>query len=113
MPGFGDPNAPANKHVAPQYLADKVPQNPSGDPVTVGIPNIVTTILASYRGYDTLGEVTVIFTAGIGVLLLLGSPARHEPPASSEQPKPHRRSRRPRRPRKPKADAGGTGEGPA
>ena len=34
-------------------------------------PNVVTAVLASYRGYDTLGEVTVIFTAGIGVLLLL------------------------------------------
>ena len=96
MPGFGDPNTPANKHVAPQYLADKVPQNPSGDPVTVGIPNIVTTILASYRGYDTLGEVAVIFTAGIGVLLLLGSPARNENPAPSEQRKPRRRPRPPR-----------------
>ena len=36
------------------------------------MPNIVTAVLASYRGFDTLGEVTVIFTAGIGVLLMLG-----------------------------------------
>ncbi|MBA7536435.1 hypothetical protein ES705_28699 [subsurface metagenome] len=35
------------------------------------VPNMVTYILADYRGYDTLGEVTVIFTAGVGVLLLL------------------------------------------
>jgi len=89
MPGFGDPNAPANRHVAPEYLADKVPQNPSGDPVTVGIPNIVTTILASYRGYDTLGEVTVIFTAGIGVLLLLGASGRQRQPPPGEVPAPH------------------------
>ena len=33
-------------------------------------------MLASYRGYDTLGEVTVIFTAGIGVLILLASGLR-------------------------------------
>jgi len=91
MPGFGDPNAPANKHVAPEYLADKVRQNPSGEPVTVGIPNVVTTILASYRGYDTLGEVTVIFTAGIGVLLLLGATARHGAPAPGDTPAPHLR----------------------
>ena len=32
---------------------------------------MVTAVLASYRGYDTLGEVTVIFTAGIGVMVLL------------------------------------------
>ena len=35
------------------------------------VPNVVTSVLADYRGYDTLGETTVIFTAGIGVLLLL------------------------------------------
>ena len=33
---------------------------------------MVTAVLASYRGFDTLGEVTVVFTAGLGVLLLLG-----------------------------------------
>ena len=38
----------------------------------MGIPNLVTGVLASYRGYDTLGETVVIFTAGLGVLLLLG-----------------------------------------
>ena len=35
------------------------------------VPNMVTYILADYRGYDTLGETTVIFTAGISVILLL------------------------------------------
>ena len=42
----------------------------------IGIPNVVTSVLASYRGYDTLGEVTVIFTAGVGVMLLLGGRRR-------------------------------------
>ena len=64
MPLYGDPDAPANKHVAPRYI------DQSG--VEVGVPNIVTSVLASYRGYDTLGEVVVIFTAAIGVLMLLG-----------------------------------------
>jgi len=36
-----------------------------------GLPNVVTAVLASYRGYDTLGETAVIFTAGIAVLLIL------------------------------------------
>jgi multicomponent Na+:H+ antiporter subunit B len=94
MPGFGDPNAPANRHVVPEYLADTVRQLPSGDPVRVGIPNIVTTILASYRGYDTMGEVTVIFTAGIGVLLLLGAAARHGSPSPGQTSAPHLRLRR-------------------
>ena len=64
MPHFADPNAPVHKHVAPQYLATSADQ--------IGIPNVVTAVLASYRGYDTLGEVAVIFTAGIAVLGLLG-----------------------------------------
>lgn len=64
MPVRGDPNAPVHTHVAPEYIAEA--------PIETGMPNIVTSVLASYRGYDTLGEVTVIFTAGIGVLALLG-----------------------------------------
>lgn len=63
MPYFGDPSAPIHRHVVPRYLQE------SG--AEVGLPNVVTSVLASYRGYDTLGEVTVIFTAGVGVLLLL------------------------------------------
>lgn len=63
LPAFGDANAPAHTYVAPRYLGDSE--------VEIGIPNVVTSVLASYRGYDTLGEVTVIFTAGIGVMLLL------------------------------------------
>ncbi len=64
MPAFGDATAPIHQHVAPVYLAE------SGE--LIGIPNVVTSILASYRGYDTLGELFVITTAGIGVMLLLG-----------------------------------------
>jgi multicomponent Na+:H+ antiporter subunit B len=64
MPNYGDPNAPIHQHVAPRYIEQ------SGD--EIGVPNIVTSVLASYRGYDTLGEVTVIFTAACGVLALLG-----------------------------------------
>ena len=68
MPRFGDANAPAQQHVAPRYLRQ------SG--TEIGIPNVVTSVLASYRGYDTLGEVAVIFTAGIGVWCLLGGSRR-------------------------------------
>jgi len=64
MPAFGDPNAPVHQHVAPHYI------NESGK--EIGVPNIVTSVLASYRGYDTLGETAVVFTAGIGVLALIG-----------------------------------------
>jgi len=64
MPFYGDPDAPIHQHVAPLYLAEAMPET--------SVPNIVTVVLASYRGYDTMGEVTVIFTAGIGVMMLLG-----------------------------------------
>lgn len=64
MPALGSGAAPANVHVAPRYLNESMGE--------VGVPNVVTSVLASYRSYDTMGEVTVIFTAGIGVLALLG-----------------------------------------
>ncbi len=70
MPAFGEPDSPSQTHVAPRYIE-------KGQSET-GVPNLVTAVLASYRGYDTLGEVTVIFTAGIGVLLLLGRGRRKE-----------------------------------
>jgi multicomponent Na+:H+ antiporter subunit B len=65
-PRLGDPEAPVHQHVAPWYLEQT--------PVLVDIPNVVTAVLGTFRGYDTLGEVIVVFTAGIGVLFLLGLP---------------------------------------
>ncbi|MEO0398023.1 MAG: DUF4040 domain-containing protein [Pseudomonadota bacterium] len=64
MPPFGDPAAPANAYVGAAYV-DRTPNE-------VAVPNIVTAVLASYRGFDTLGETLVIFTAGLAVMLLLG-----------------------------------------
>ena len=63
MPLYGDPAAAIHHYLAPRFLGQ------SG--AEIGIPNVVTSVLASYRGYDTLGEVVVIFTAGMAVLLLL------------------------------------------
>lgn len=63
LPAMGDPEGPAHTHVSRYYL-----QHTQED---IGIPNTVTAILASYRGYDTLGEVCVVFTAMLAVLLLL------------------------------------------
>lgn len=64
MPAYGDPNAPIHRHVVPHYLVDSATE--------VGIPNVVTSVLASYRGYDTFGETTVVLTAAVGAFLLLG-----------------------------------------
>ena len=63
LPAFSDPEAPIHKHVAPRYINESLKET--------GVPNVVTAVLASYRGYDTLGETTVVFTAGIGVIALL------------------------------------------
>ncbi|MEM9684287.1 MAG: DUF4040 domain-containing protein [Pseudomonadota bacterium] len=76
MPLYGDPNAPIHTHVAPVYLADSIEKTT--------VPNVVTSVLASYRGYDTLGETAVIFTAGVGVMLLLGGIRRRRKKANEE-----------------------------
>jgi multicomponent Na+:H+ antiporter subunit B len=67
MPRYGDPDAPIHQRTAPHYIEHTDDE--------IGVPNMVTAVLASYRGYDTWGETTVIFTAGVGVLLLLGGHA--------------------------------------
>ncbi len=63
LPPFGMAEAPIHTHVVPRYLEKAVEE--------ASTPNVVTAVLADYRGYDTLGEVTVVFTAGMGVMLLL------------------------------------------
>jgi len=63
LPPFGIADAPIHTHTVPRYINDTVKETM--------VPNVVTSVLADYRGYDTLGETTVIFTAGIGVMLLL------------------------------------------
>ena len=70
MPNYGSSNSPAQTHLSDIYLRQS--------PYEVGIPNVVTAILASYRGFDTLGETAVVFTAGIGVVLLLSGIRRRK-----------------------------------
>lgn len=66
MPHYGSADSPAQTHpgVAVRYL--------EASEAEVGLPNVVTSVLASYRGYDTLGETAVVFTAGIAVVAILG-----------------------------------------
>ena len=63
LPPRGNPQAPPHVHVSPDYI-----RNAEHDMAT---PNLVTAVLADYRGYDTLGETTVIFAAGLACLLVL------------------------------------------
>ena len=78
MPNFGDANAPAQVGVAAQYL--------ERGPEDMDIPNVVTYILASYRGYDTMGETAVVFTAGAGVLMLISGLRRRKRRTRPEKP---------------------------
>lgn len=75
LPPFGNPANPIHHHVANYYIENSIPQTT--------IENIVTSVLASYRGFDTLGETAVVFTAGIGVLLLLRG--RRKPKIAKDQ----------------------------
>lgn len=63
LPPWGDPNQPASLHVSPRYIEKGLTET--------GVPNMVTAVLADYRGYDTLFETAVIFTAGVAVLMIL------------------------------------------
>jgi multicomponent Na+:H+ antiporter subunit B len=75
LPPVGDPQAPASRHVSPRYVARGYEET--------GAPNFVTAVVVDYRSYDTLGEITVIFTAGLACLLILGvrlGPSQPTPP---------------------------------
>jgi len=63
FPAWGDPKSPASLHVSPYYLIHSVEET--------HVPNVVTSVLADYRGFDTMFETTVIFCAGIACFLLL------------------------------------------
>lgn len=65
LPVTGDPNSPPARHVSPRYIEQ--------GPEETRVSNMVTFVLADYRSFDTLGEVTVIFTAAVAVLLILSA----------------------------------------
>lgn len=61
LPAVGDPAAPAFGRVAPAYLR-RAPE--------LGVRNVVTAVLVAFRGFDTFGEVVVVFAAGVAVLVV-------------------------------------------
>ena len=67
-------NASANQSVPQQYL-----NNTRKD---TGASNAVTAIVVEYRGFDTLGEVTVLFTAATGLALLIEEMRRRKLPTT-------------------------------
>lgn len=66
MPDWGDPGSPASTRVSPRYIEKAMDET--------AVPNMVTAVLADYRGYDTLGETAVIFTAAMACILLIRRP---------------------------------------
>jgi multicomponent Na+:H+ antiporter subunit B len=68
LPPWGSPTTPASLHVSPRYLTEAIRETAT--------PNVVTAVLADYRGYDTLIETVVILTAGLACWLLLPRASR-------------------------------------
>lgn len=64
LPALGDADSPANQGVGMTYMQVNW--------YDMGVPNVVTSVLASYRGFDTMGEALVVFVAGLAVAMLLG-----------------------------------------
>lgn len=64
LPGLGDPGSPVQTRLTPWFMREATEATHT--------PNAVTAVLADVRGFDTLGEVTVIFAAGLAVWLVLG-----------------------------------------
>ncbi len=80
LPERGDPQAPANIHVSPTYIEKSLEETHT--------PNIVTAVLADYRGYDTLGETVVFFTAGLACILILRKRKLNDKISASEHNSP-------------------------
>ncbi len=69
FPDFGSNDSPASTHIASYFIEHTVEDT--------AVPNIVTSVLADYRGYDTMFETTVILTAGLACFLLLRIPKKN------------------------------------
>ena len=82
MPPFGDAMAPVHQHPLATHFTDTALQ------VEMHVPNMVTSVLGSYRGYDTLGETTVVFTAAVAVMLLMRGRRRFAQPTAVESDSP-------------------------
>lgn len=76
FPRFADPASPASLHVSPYYITQTLHDT--------AVPNIVTSVLADYRGFDTMFETAVIFTAGLAVIAILRRFTEEAPPAAPE-----------------------------
>ena len=60
---------------SPTYMDDYIIENAQEE---TGNNNVVASVVFDYRGFDTLGEATILFTAVTGVLLVLRTLKRKE-----------------------------------
>lgn len=68
LPAVGDSNSPVNSYLSTYYIENSLSDT--------GAHNMVTAVLADYRGFDTLFETCVMFLAGITALMVLSSTAK-------------------------------------
>jgi multicomponent Na+:H+ antiporter subunit B len=84
FPDWADPQSPASTHLSPHFLTESIEET--------AVPNVVTSVLGDYRGFDTMLETTVVFAAGIAVYTLLRRSRRkdlREKPEMIEEELPH------------------------
>jgi multicomponent Na+:H+ antiporter subunit B len=78
FPDFADPGSPASLHLSPYYITQTL--------ADTAVPNMVTSVLADYRGFDTMFETAVIFAAGLAVIAILRRTKRSD---RCELPEPY------------------------
>lgn len=63
LPDWADPASPASTHLSPGFIEQAYP--------AAKTPNIVTVVLADFRGYDTMFETVVVFLAALIIMTVL------------------------------------------
>ena len=81
LPDWADPNSPASTYLSPHFIEKSLDET--------SVPNLVTSVLADYRGYDTMFELVVIFCAGITVLIVIRRTPRRKGKIIKPRPDRH------------------------
>ncbi len=81
LPDWADPNSPASTYLSPHFIEKSMEET--------SVPNLVTAVLADYRGYDTMFELVVIFCAGITVLIVIRRTPRRKGKVIKPRPDRH------------------------
>ena len=79
LPAVDDAKAPVHTYLSDYYIENSLEDT--------GAHNMVTAVLADYRGFDTLFETCVMFLAGITALMVLSTTAKVRKPERSREEK--------------------------